>query len=98
MKKSFLTFTLIVILLASCAPARTSEPVAATTDSTPTSVPTAAPAYVSEPVTGPYNASDFVATEILGRPTATSITVNVVPAVAMDFYYEYGAASGTYTV
>ena len=40
---------------------------------------------------------DFIATEILGRPTNTSITVNVVPAVAMTFYYEYGPASGTDT-
>ena len=41
--------------------------------------------------------SDFVATEILGRPTGTSITVNVVPALAMKVYYEYGTASGVYT-
>jgi hypothetical protein len=40
--------------------------------------------------------SDFIATEILGRPTNTSITVNVVPAIAMTIYYEYGTASGNY--
>ena len=40
---------------------------------------------------------DFIATEILGRPTNTSITVNVVPAVAMTLYYKYGPASGTDT-
>jgi hypothetical protein len=40
---------------------------------------------------------DFVATEILGCPTNTSITVNVVPTLAMKIYYEYGSASGAYT-
>lgn len=40
---------------------------------------------------------DFVATEILGRPTNTSATVNVVPAKSMEIYYEYGTASGSYT-
>jgi len=39
----------------------------------------------------------FIATEITGRPTDSSITVNVVPASAMTIYYEYGTASGTYT-
>lgn len=41
--------------------------------------------------------SDFVATEILGRPTDTSIIVNIVPAVPMEIYYEYGTAPGVYT-
>jgi hypothetical protein len=41
--------------------------------------------------------SDFIATEILGRPTDTSVTVNVVPAKTMDLYYEYGTGAGVYT-
>jgi phosphodiesterase/alkaline phosphatase D-like protein len=41
---------------------------------------------------------DFIAYEITGRPTDTSVTVNVVPAVNMQVYYEYGTVSGTYTV
>jgi hypothetical protein len=49
-----------------------------------------------QPTVASQNA-DFVATEILGRPTNTSITVNVVPARAMDLYYEYGAAPGNYS-
>jgi len=40
---------------------------------------------------------DFIATEISGRPTDTSITINVVPAVALEIYYEYGTVTGTYT-
>jgi len=40
---------------------------------------------------------DFIATEILGRPTNASITLNVIPAVAMTLYYEYGPASGQET-
>jgi hypothetical protein len=41
--------------------------------------------------------SNFSATEILGRPTNTSVTVNVVPASQMEIHYEYGTASGMYT-
>jgi hypothetical protein len=41
--------------------------------------------------------SDFIATEITGRPTNTSITINVVPAVLMEIFYEYGMTSGAYT-
>jgi len=40
---------------------------------------------------------DFIATEISGCPTDTSITINIVPAVAMEIYYEYGTVSGIYT-
>ena len=40
---------------------------------------------------------DFIATEIAGRPTNNSITTNIVPAVAMSLYYEYGTQSGQYT-
>ncbi|MEW5870280.1 MAG: metallophosphoesterase family protein [Chloroflexota bacterium] len=40
---------------------------------------------------------DFIAAEILGCPTDTSITVNIVPAVPMEIYYEYGTAPGVYT-
>ncbi len=40
---------------------------------------------------------DFIATEITGRPTADSVTVNVVPAVAMELYYEYGPSPDGYT-
>ena len=37
----------------------------------------------------------FIAPEILGRPTDSSVTINVVPAIAMEIYYEYGTAPGT---
>jgi phosphodiesterase/alkaline phosphatase D-like protein len=40
---------------------------------------------------------DFIAAKITGRPTNNSITVNVVPASAMEIHYEYGTASGIYT-
>jgi len=40
---------------------------------------------------------DFFATEILGRPTDTSIIVNIVPANAMELYYEYGTELDAYT-
>lgn len=40
---------------------------------------------------------NFIATEILGRPTDISITVNIVPAVAMEISYEYGTQPGVYT-
>ena len=40
---------------------------------------------------------DFIATEITGRPTDISITVNIVPASVMEIFYEYGTESGIYT-
>jgi hypothetical protein len=40
---------------------------------------------------------DFIATEILGRPTDSSITVNLVPSVPMEIYYEYGTTPGSYS-
>ena len=39
----------------------------------------------------------FIATDILGRPTNTSVSANIVPVAAMTVYYEYGTASGVYT-
>jgi len=39
--------------------------------------------------------ADFVATEILGRPTDTSVTVNVIPAFDMDIVITYGVVNGT---
>ncbi len=39
----------------------------------------------------------FAATELLGRPTDTSITVNVVPSGNGVVYFEYGTLSGVYT-
>ena len=39
----------------------------------------------------------FTGTELLGRPTDTSISVKVVPDVDIDLYYEYGTTSGVYT-
>jgi hypothetical protein len=50
-----------------------------------------------QPTFAPASNSDFSATEILGRPTNTSITVNVVPTKNMEIYYEYGTASGNYS-
>lgn len=44
----------------------------------------------------PSNNPDFMATEVMGRPTNTSVTVNVVPAKDMEIYFDYGAASGNY--
>ena len=38
----------------------------------------------------------FSAPELLGRPTATSVTVNVVADAQLDAYFEYGTASGKY--
>lgn len=40
---------------------------------------------------------EFVATEILGRPTDTSVVANVVPAADMEIFYEYGTAPGAYS-
>jgi len=39
----------------------------------------------------------FSATELLGRSTDTSITVNVVPSSGGQIYFQYGTATGVYT-
>lgn len=50
-----------------------------------------------ETITTLPNRQDFFATEILGRPTNSSVAVNVVPATNLEMYYEYGNTSGSYT-
>ncbi len=39
----------------------------------------------------------FKATEILGRPTDRSVTVNAVAKIDLEVYFEYGTESKTYT-
>jgi hypothetical protein len=39
----------------------------------------------------------FIATELLGRPTAHSVTVNVLADANLEAYFEYGTTSGVYT-
>jgi hypothetical protein len=59
---------------------------------------TAAKPKGKNPAAAPTATSmDFIATPILGCPTATSVTANVVLAVSMEIYYEYGVASGAYS-
>jgi hypothetical protein len=43
------------------------------------------------------NGVTFSATELLGRPTDTSITVNIVPSSVGQVYFEYGTTTGVYT-
>ena len=49
------------------------------------------------PVAYASSGATFTATELLGRPTDTSITVNVVPSSNGLVYFEYGTATGVYT-
>jgi len=39
----------------------------------------------------------FSGSELLGNPTDTSITINVVPEADINIYYEYGTSPGVYT-
>ncbi len=39
----------------------------------------------------------FTAGEFLGKPTNDSITINVIPAGAIQYYYRYGTSAGVYT-
>ncbi len=92
-------------LLAACGvTAVPSTPPAGTATLTPAPLPTLAPTKEKKDSKGrteqaaPTAANgDFIAMPLLGRPTRTSITANVVPAVAMNLYYEIGAQSGAYT-
>jgi hypothetical protein len=36
----------------------------------------------------------FTGGELLGKPTDTSITINIVPASTIEYYYEYGTTQG----
>jgi hypothetical protein len=38
----------------------------------------------------------FAGEELLGRPTDTSITINIVPDETIEYYYEYGTSPGVY--
>ena len=54
------------------------------------------PQIVTDP---PDTDSDslFVASELLGRPTDRSVTVNVIASADLEIYLEYGTESGVYT-
>lgn len=54
----------------------------------------------SQTVTDPPDTDSdslFVASELLGRPTDRSVTVNLVPSADLEIYLEYGTESGVYT-
>jgi hypothetical protein len=73
------------------------QPTATAQPNTPSSAAAAKPKdQKGQPGTAPSNNPDFIAAEILGRPTNASVTVNVVPSKNMEIYYEYGTASGNY--
>ena len=46
---------------------------------------------------GSAEAASPIFTEILGRPTDTSVTVNARADQALEIYFEYGPAAGSYT-
>jgi hypothetical protein len=39
----------------------------------------------------------FSGPELLGRPTDTSVTINIVPDATIEYSYQYGTTSGLYT-
>ena len=39
----------------------------------------------------------FTGEELLGKPTGTSIAINIVPDSTIEYHYQYGTASGVYT-
>ena len=55
-----------------------------------------APATV-KPGESPDFGSHFIATELLTRPTSTSVTVSMVPKVPLELYFLYGRSPGDYT-
>jgi len=50
------------------------------------------------PLSSAQGQVSFTGPELLGRPTDTSITINVVPNTAIDAYFEYGTQSGVYNL
>ena len=52
------------------------------------------------PLGGIVNAAtpiSFTGEELLGTPTDTSITINIVPATTIEYHCQYGTSSGSYT-
>jgi phosphodiesterase/alkaline phosphatase D-like protein len=39
----------------------------------------------------------FTGEELLGKPTDTSITINIVPDTTIEYHYQYGTSPGSYT-
>ena len=39
----------------------------------------------------------FTGAELVGTPTDSSIVINIIPGSAIEYYYEYGTNSGSYT-
>ncbi len=112
MKHLHPTLILIILAITACTPATSTVPspiptplaaAQATTQPAPISSAQIPPAATVTPRgTHPQRtptSSDpsFIASPILGRPTDTSITVNVVPASALTIFYEYGTVSGEYS-
>jgi hypothetical protein len=101
-----------IILLTACTsaltttPQATSSPAAAaevTTTLNPQSKnppansdATPKPKIKNQPSVPTSSSPDFIVPEILGRPTDTSVTINVVPAQAMDIVVDYGTTAGAY--
>jgi hypothetical protein len=111
MKKLLLTFLIISFLTScapaatptampqpSQMPIVTDQPTA-TVEASPTAgtqpIETKKPKGQNQPVAPTSANADFVATEILGRPTDTSVTVNVIPVFDMDVVITYGMVNGT---
>jgi len=112
MKRLFVTILILFLFLVACAPAQESSlspnptPMVseqAEVQSEPMLVEEIQPTITKKPkgknppVVATSTNPDFIATEITGRPTDRSITVNIVPATRMEIYYEYGTSSGVYT-
>jgi hypothetical protein len=38
----------------------------------------------------------FTGEELLGKPTDTSITINIIPATTIEYHYQYGTSPGSY--
>lgn len=102
MTRIVIAITLLAVLVGACSPAQTgtARPGPTSPAGVQATVPPAATAKPKggNPSPAPTSANpDFIATGILGRPTDASVTANVVPARALELYYEYGTAPGAYT-
>jgi hypothetical protein len=72
------------------------SPQVAPTASNPAATPNAKPKGQTQPAAPASANPDLIVPEILGRPTNTLVTINVVPARAMDIVVEYGITAGVY--
>lgn len=98
MRYAMSVFSSLLLLGIACGTSSTEPPGGTGSTMPPGEMPKDAGSDASDAMSEgpPPGPEAFVASEILGRPTDSSVTLNAVPAEALDAYVEIGSTSGMY--